>query len=141
MLKIGKFWISITRANYCIPCLCRNVEVWLCMMKIWRKVSILTMKSFNMVELCLEFNWNSWRTWGFFVWSWVFFIRDDIFDRIQWTHQDKNISLKHLSNWSNENDAQCDAKKICDDKICKKKKTFINNTPKHNLYIKMQKIQ
>ena len=32
-----------------------------------------------------------------------FFTHDDIFDRIQSTHQDKNIMLKFISNEPNEN--------------------------------------
>ena len=53
-----------------------------------------------------------------------FFIRDDIFDRIQSTHQYNNIMLKFIFNEPNENEYQCEVTEICDDKIHNNKRTI-----------------
>ena len=48
-----------------------------------------------------------------------------VFDIIQSNHQDKNISLKILSNEPNENDSQCNETYICYNKIRKKKQILV----------------
>ena len=70
-----------------------------------------------------------------------FCIHGDKFYGMQSTRQDNDIPLKIIPNEPNENDSHCGATEICDDKICKKKRNFINNTPKHTLQRKRQKIQ
>ena len=40
---------------------------------------------------------------GYLLYHEYFFIRDDLFDRIQSTYQDKNIVFKFISNEPNEN--------------------------------------
>ena len=69
-----------------------------------------------------------------------FFIHGDIFDIIQSNRQDKNISLNIIPKEPNENDSQCDTTEICDDKICKKKMYFSNNTPRNTLQRNRQKL-
>ena len=67
-------------------------------------------------------------------------MHDDILDRIQSTHQDKNTLLKSISNVPNENEYQFDAVEICDDKIQKKKRNISKKLPKHTLQRQRQKI-
>ena len=46
-----------------------------------------------------------------------FCIHDDLFDRIKSSHQDRNITLKFISNERNENESQWGVTEICDDTI------------------------
>ena len=48
--------------------------------------------------------------------------------------------LRFISNEPNENESQCDATEICDDKIQNKKSTIIKKSPNNNLGGKRQKI-
>ena len=67
-----------------------------------------------------------------------FFINEDLFNTVQSTHQKNNILLKIISN-EPQNKSQCDATYICDENICKKKRTFGNNTLNNNIQRKRQK--
>ena len=64
---------------------------------------------------------------------------DHLFDRIQSTHENKNIILKFISNEPNENESPSEATDICDDNIQKKNRTITNESTKLNLQIKRQK--
>ena len=46
-----------------------------------------------------------------------FFIHDDLFDRIQSTHQDRNILWRFISNEPNEDESQSEATEIHNDNI------------------------
>ena len=69
-----------------------------------------------------------------------FFIHDDIFDRIQSTHQDNNITLNFIYNEPNENESQREVTDIFDDMIQNKNRTINNTSTKNNLQRKRQKI-
>ena len=68
-----------------------------------------------------------------------FFIREYIVDRTKSNYQGNNISLNIILNEPNKNYSNCDETEIYDDKICKKKRVFGNNTPWHNLQINREK--
>ena len=68
-----------------------------------------------------------------------FCINDELFDRIQSTHQDNNIMLKFISNESNENESQCEATEIYDNRIQKKKSTINKKSTNNTLQRKSQK--
>ena len=71
--------------------------------------------------------------------SLVFYIHDDIFDRIQSTHQDINILWRFISNEPNEYDSQSEATEIHYDNIQNKKRTANKYSTKHNLQENRQK--
>ena len=52
-----------------------------------------------------------------------FCIHDDLFDRIQSTHQDRNILCRLISNEPNEDKSQIEATEIHDDNIQNKKRS------------------
>ena len=56
-----------------------------------------------------------------------FFINEDLFDRVKKIHQENNILLKMIKNGPNKNDSQYEVTDICVEKICKNKRTFVNN--------------
>ena len=64
---------------------------------------------------------------------------DDIFDRIQSTHQDRNILWRFISNEPNEYEYHSEATEIHDDKIQNKKRTATKYSTKHNIQRKRQK--
>ena len=66
-------------------------------------------------------------------------IHDDIFDRIQSTHQYINIIWGFISNETNGNESQSESTEIHDDNIQKKKRIITNKSTKHTLRRKMQK--
>ena len=70
----------------------------------------------------------------------TFYNNDDLFDRIQLTHQDIKIIWKFISNKPNENESPCEAIEICDDKIKNKKRIISKKIPKHTLQRKRKKI-
>ena len=58
-----------------------------------------------------------------------FCINDDIFDRIQPTHQDRNILQRFISDEPNEDESQSEATEIHNDKIQNKKRNSKNIQP------------
>ena len=68
-----------------------------------------------------------------------FCIHDDLFDRIQSTHQDRNILWRFISNEPNENESQSEVTEIRNDKIQNKKRTANKYSTKHTLQKKRQK--
>ena len=68
-----------------------------------------------------------------------FCINDDLFDRIQSTHQDRNVLWEFISNDLNEDEYQSEATEIHDDKIQNKKRTATKYSTKNTLQIKRQK--
>ena len=68
-----------------------------------------------------------------------FCIHDDIFDRIQSTHQDRNILCRFISNKPNEYESQSEATEIHNDKIKNKKRNSNKYSTKHTLQRKRQK--
>ena len=68
-----------------------------------------------------------------------FCIHDDIFDRIQSTHQDRNIMWRFISNEPNENGYQSEATEIHDDNIQNKKRSVTIKSTKHTDQRKRQK--
>ena len=53
-----------------------------------------------------------------------FCFHDDLFDRIQSTHQDRNIMYNFISNEPNENESQNEGTEIHDDKIQNRKRGY-----------------
>ena len=113
---------------------------WLCMMNIGRK------KIIDQEELQFDksYGWNligiPEEPDGSLSDHEYFCIHDDLFDIIQSTDQEKNISMKIISNKPNENDSQCDATETCDDKIYNKNSTFRKHKPSHTLQRNRHKI-
>ena len=68
-----------------------------------------------------------------------FYIHDHIFDRIQSTHQDRNIFWRFISNEQNEDESQSKATEIHNDRIQNKKRTVNKYSTQHNLQMKRQK--
>ena len=60
-----------------------------------------------------------------------FCIHDYIFDRIQSTHQDRNIMWRFISNKPNENESQIEATEIHDDMIKNNKRSIAKKSTKH----------
>ena len=61
-----------------------------------------------------------------------FCIHDDLFDRVQSTHQDRNIMWKFISNEPNENESHSEATEIHSDRIQNKNRSNIQKK-KHTL--------
>ena len=68
-----------------------------------------------------------------------FCIHNDLFDRIQSTHQVRKILSRFISNEPNEDESQSEATEINNDKIQNKKRNANNYSTKHNLQKKRQK--
>ena len=68
-----------------------------------------------------------------------FCIHDDIFDRIQSTHQKINIMWRFISNEQNENEFQGESSEINYEKIQNKKRSITKKTTKHTLQRKSKK--
>ena len=68
-----------------------------------------------------------------------FCIHDDLFDRIQSTHQDRNNTWKFISNEPNENESQSEATEIYDAKIQNKRRSITKKPTKRTLQKKRQK--
>ena len=66
-------------------------------------------------------------------------ISDDLFDRIQPTHQDRNIMWKFISNEPNENEYHSEATEIQEDEVQSKKRSTTKYSTKHTLHRKRQK--
>ena len=62
-----------------------------------------------------------------------FCIHDNIFDRIQSTHQDRNILWKFISNELNEDESQSEATEIHNKKIQNKKRSTTKYSTKHTI--------
>ena len=67
------------------------------------------------------------------------FIHKDIFDIIQYTHQNNNIPLKIISNKPTSKYSQYKATYSSVENICKKSRIFINTSPCQSLQIQRQK--
>ena len=70
-----------------------------------------------------------------------FCIHDDIFDRIQSTHQDRNIMWRFISNEPDENGSQSEVTEIHDDNIQNKKSSTTKKSPKHTFQRKREELQ
>ena len=66
-------------------------------------------------------------------------IHDDVFDRIQSTHQDRNILWKFVSNELNEDESQSEATDIHEDKIQNKKRSTTKYSTKYTFQRKRGK--
>ena len=62
-----------------------------------------------------------------------FCIHNDLFDRIQSTHQVRKVLSRFISNEPNEDESQSEATEINNDKIQNKKRNANNYSTKHNL--------
>ena len=69
----------------------------------------------------------------------IFFINDDIFDRIKSTHQDQKFLWKFLFNEPNEDESQSEATETHNERIQNKKRTANKYSTKHTLQRKRQK--
>ena len=68
-----------------------------------------------------------------------FCIHDDIFDRIQSTHQDRNVSWRFISNEPNEDEYNSEVTETHHDKIQNKNRTSDKYSTKHTIQINRQK--
>ena len=68
-----------------------------------------------------------------------FCIHDDLFDRIQSTHQDRNILWRFILNEPNEDEYNSEATEIHNDNIQNKKRTDNKYSTKHTLHRRRQK--
>ena len=68
-----------------------------------------------------------------------FCIYDEIFDRTQSTHQDRNVLWRFISNETNEDESQSESTETRNDKIKNKNRTANKYSTKHTLQRKRQK--
>ena len=62
-----------------------------------------------------------------------FCIHDDLFDRIQSTHQDRNILWRFILNEPNEDEYNSEATEIHDDRIQNNKRSNTKKSTKHTI--------